>query len=199
MHPVEIFPKSLKSEITVTSLAQKERSISSSAADNPNRSTAALNCSSSYRSKLSNCFPSQSSSSTFAGHSDQSRAVWCVNIVNPAVLHSGIADLAFFQRQNCLFILIFGNRERDRDRREMCADPVFERCFKHVFHLVFNFLHIREGTLAIAAPANQSQAHIRTRPRADTSCTVSLAADLDAAAAAARGNAAANILLDCVS
>ena len=27
---------------------------------------------------------------------------------------------------------------------------------------VFNFLHIREGTLAIAAPANQSQAHIRT-------------------------------------
>ena len=35
--------------------------------------------------------------------------------------------------------------------------------------------------------------------RADTSCTVSLAADLGATAAAARGNAAANILLDCVS
>ena len=30
------------------------------------------------------------------------------------------------------------------------------------FTSVFNFLHIREGTLAIAAPANQSQAHIRT-------------------------------------
>ena len=36
-------------------------------------------------------------------------------------------------------------------------------------------------------------------PRADTSCTVSLAAGPDATAAAARGNAAANILLDCVS
>ena len=30
------------------------------------------------------------------------------------------------------------------------------------FTSLFNFLHIREGTLAIAAPANQSQAHIRT-------------------------------------
>ena len=29
------------------------------------------------------------------------------------------------------------------------------------FTSVFNFLHIREDTLAIAAPANQSQAHIR--------------------------------------
>ena len=35
--------------------------------------------------------------------------------------------------------------------------------------------------------------------RVDTSCTVSLAADLGATAAAAHGNAAANILLDCVS
>ena len=35
--------------------------------------------------------------------------------------------------------LIFGNWERDRDRREMCADPVFQRCFKHVFHLDFRF------------------------------------------------------------
>ena len=33
----------------------------------------------------------------------------------------------------------------------------------------------------------------------DTNCTEWLAADLGAAAAAARGNAAANILLDCVS
>ena len=60
-------------------------------------------------------------------------------IVNQAVLHSGITDLAFSQRENCLFILIFGNRKRDRDRREMCADPVFQRCFKHVFHLAFQF------------------------------------------------------------
>ena len=62
-----------------------------------------------------------------------------MNIVNQAVLHSGIADLAFFQRQNCLFILIFRNWECDRDRRKMCAASVFERCFKHVFHLGFQF------------------------------------------------------------
>ena len=65
MPPADI-SRSLKSEITVTSLEQKERSIISPTEDKPKRSAAALNCSSSYRSKLSNCFASQSNSSTFA-------------------------------------------------------------------------------------------------------------------------------------
>ena len=42
-------------------------------------------------------------------------------------------------------------------------------------------------------------AYTDTVPRMGTSCTVSLAAGPDATAAAARGNAAANILLDCAS
>ena len=66
-------------------------------------------------------------------------AVWHFNIIHQTVLYPRIADLTFFQRQNCRFVLIFGNRERDRDRREMCADPVFQRCFKHVFHLASRF------------------------------------------------------------
>ena len=34
-------------------------------------------------------------------------------------------------------VLTLGNHSFDR--REICADPVFQRCFKHVFHLAFQF------------------------------------------------------------
>ena len=49
------------------------------------------------------------------------------------------------------------------------------------------------------ASKSEPGAYTDTDLRVDTSCTVSLAADLGATAAAARGNAAANILLACVS
>ena len=45
----------------------------------------------------------------------------------------------------------------------LCALLLFLSVASNTFFTsVFNFLHIREGTLAIAAPANQSQPHIRT-------------------------------------
>ena len=68
------------------------------------------------------------------------------------------------------------------------------------FTSLLDFLHIRKCALTVSAPADEREAHIRALT------LVRIPAALDsrrripgATAAAARGNAAANILLDCVS
>ena len=65
--------------------------------------------------------------------------------------------------------------------------------------IVRDYLDGRVGYKESIQRANNSAAYTDTGPRADTSCIEWSTAGQGATAAAARGNAAANILLDCAS